>query len=131
MIKRLVICLSVIVLCSSFNDASLKGMWQYCGGMFNGKLSAAPTEYTLQRKYKKKDFEAFVLEPGQKAVKYETGNYELKADTCFETQTYCSQPSQTLNKTIVYTYTISNDTLKFKGTLPDGATVEEYWKKIK
>lgn len=123
--------MGVIALCSSFNEASLKGVWRYCGGMFNGKLSVAPTEYTLQRKYKKKDFEAFVLEPGQKAVKYEVGNYQLIADTCLETQTYCSQPSQTLNKTITYTYTISNDTLKFKGKLPNGAAVEEYWKKVK
>jgi hypothetical protein len=72
-----------------------------------------------------------VIEPGEKPYTYESGDYTLKADTCFETQTYCAQESQLLNQTITYTYSISNDTLTFKGTLPNGKAVESYWKRIK
>ena len=42
-----------------------------------------------------------------------------------------AQESQLLNQTITYTYSITNDTLTFKGTLPNGKMVESYWKRIK
>lgn len=129
--KKITASISIIILLCSFNEVSLKGVWQYCGGIYNGKASDAPTEYTLQRKYKKKDFEAFLIEPDTKPVKYEKGDYTLMADTCVETQTWCRQPSKTTGIAIPYTYTISNDTLIFKGVLPNGTTVTEYWKKVK
>ncbi len=131
MMKKAFTGILLILICGSFKGLSLKGMWQYCGGTVNGKASPAPTEYTLQRKYAKNNYEAFVLEPGQQPFKYEEGNYSIKKDTCFETQTFCSQPSQTLNKTITYTCKISNDTLILSGVLPNGATVQDYWKKLK
>src|ERR1700760_4703869 len=84
----------VIVLLASFSDnATLKGTWEFAGDITNGKKAAAPTDYTLQRKYKASNFEAFVLQKGAKTLKYEAGNYTLRNDSCFETQTYCMQPS--------------------------------------
>ncbi|RYE21906.1 MAG: hypothetical protein EOP51_14455 [Sphingobacteriales bacterium] len=135
--KKGIAALILILIFCSFSNVSIKGMWQYCGGMYNGKKAEAPTTYILQRNYKKDKFEAFVTErgndsiPGAKPERYETGNYILHADTCLETQTWCAQPSKTTYITITYTYSINNDTLTFKGTLPNGTTVEEYWKKVK
>ncbi|GAA4308612.1 hypothetical protein GCM10023149_02590 [Mucilaginibacter gynuensis] len=129
--KKILAAFLVVALLSSFNSPNLKGLWQYCGETFNGKRNAASADYTLQRKYDKKHFEAIVLEKGEKPYTYESGDYSLNADTCLETQTFCAQKSATLGKTITYTYTIINDTLTFKGILPNGNTVESYWKKVK
>lgn len=120
----------ILVLCSFKND-TLKGVWQYCGGIYNGKKAEASAAYTLQRKYKKDTYESFMLEPDEKPFKYEAGNYRLNADTCFETQTFSAQVSKTKDITIAYTYSIVNDTLTFTGILPNGTTVQEYWKKVK
>ena len=121
---------ALIVFCA-FKRDNLKGIWQYCGGVYNGKQSEPPTAYQLQRHYKKDSYEAFMLEPGEEPFKYEAGNYSLKADTCLETQTFSAQPSQTLNITMHYGYTLNNDTLTFTGTLPNGRTVVEKWVKVK
>jgi hypothetical protein len=117
---------------ASFQEVkTLKGTWRYCGGKFNNKLSAAPEGYTQLRKYTDTQFDAFLLEKGEKDVKYESGKYTLKADTCFETQTYSMQASKLLNVTVNYLYKLQHDTLVLSATLPSGAVSEDYWKKVK
>jgi len=121
-----------VILFSSFQIAdNLTGSWEYAGDITNGVKSAAPTEYSLQRKYTGSNYEAVVLQKGYEPEKYETGDYALKVDSCFETQTWCGQPSNLLNVTIHYHYHISNDTLILNGILPNGIKVEEYWKRVK
>ncbi len=117
----------------SFKDKepTLKGTWQYCGGKFNNKPSAAPEGYTQLRKYTDTRFDAFLLEKGEKDIKYESGNYTLKGDTCLETQTYSMQESKLLNVTVHYLYKLQHDTLVLSATLPSGAVSEDYWKKVK
>jgi hypothetical protein len=109
----------------------LKGTWQYCGGKFNNKLSPAPEGHTQQRKYTDTQFDAFLLEKGEKPVKYESGTYTLTADSCTETQTYSMQQSKLLNVAVRYQYAIRNDTLVLNGKLPGGAVIEDYWKRVK
>ncbi|MDP9078740.1 MAG: hypothetical protein M3O71_15015 [Bacteroidota bacterium] len=122
--------LSLVLL--SFQQAnSLKGTWEYCGDVFNGKTEGAPVEYSLQRKYTKTNFESFLLEKGQKAEKYEAGDYTINADTCLETQTFSLQESKLVGITIHYAYSIRNDTLILTGTLPSGGVTKEFWKKVK
>lgn len=120
-----------LILVSFQQISTLKGTWEYCGDIFNGKTEGAPTEYRLQRKYTKTDFESFLLEKGQKPQKYEAGNYSLNADTCLETQTFSAQESKLTGVTVHYTYTVRNDTLTLTGTLPSGSITKEFWKKIK
>jgi hypothetical protein len=130
--QRLFYLIVVIMALSSFVEvSSLKGTWQYAGGISNGKRYAAPDGYTQERRYTKDKFEAFLLEKGEKPLKYEAGDYSLKNDSCFETQTYSLQPSVLTGKLIRYRYTIKNDTLFLKGKLPNGIEVEDYWKKVK
>ena len=121
----------VLFLTSFSNNATLKGTWEFAGDITNGKKAGAPTEYILQRKYKASNFEAFVLQKGEKTLKYEAGNYTLRNDSCFETQTYCMQPSALKGITVNYSYTIRNDTLISNGILPGGIVVEEHWKRLK
>jgi len=105
--------LSAAFLCSFINSKSpLNGVWEYRGGLLNGKIDSVSTTYKLQRTYDELHYKALVIEKGQKNFVYEKGDYKLIADTCFETQTYCSQPSKLLGKTVKYTYIVSNDTLK-------------------
>ncbi len=113
------------------NKKSLKGTWQFCGGLFNGKPNAAPKDYILQRKYTDNSYEANLLENGQKPYKYEAGNYVLLADTCLETQTFSAQPSQLKGITVHFAYDIQHDTLVLKAKLPNGFIEEDYWKKTK
>lgn len=129
--KSLYVIFAVLVLSSFVKISSLKGTWQYAGGISNGKLYAAPQDYAQQRIYTKDKFEAFLLEKGEKPLKYEAGGYSLTTDSCFETQTYSLQPSVLTGKLIHYSYTITNDTLFLKGKLPNGIEVEDYWKKVK
>lgn len=110
---------------------NLKGTWEFVGGIYNGKKEGAPTEYSLQRKYNASGYEAFAIEKGYKTEKYEAGSYVFKADTCVDTETFSAQPSKITDIPIHYLYTLKNDTLTLKGTLPTGMRVEEYWKKIK
>jgi hypothetical protein len=127
--------LSVVILCFVFLSFSsvvtLEGTYDYAGGIYNNKPEAASKEYILQRRYNDEEYESTFLEPGQDTVVYEQGKYKLLQDTCLETQTYSKQPSKTLNITVPYTYVISHDTLKLFGKLPNGTTVQEYWKKVK
>lgn len=131
--KKSIVPVIGILLLGAFRyaDSPLKGSWEYRGGIINGKLDAAPTAYKLQRIYDDEHYKAKIIEEGEKTVIYEKGDYQLKADTCFETQTYCMQESKLLNKTIKYNYTISNDTLKLLSVLPNGNKVEDYWVKVK
>ena len=124
-------CLIILTLIiTSFNASNpLKGTWEYAGDVFNGKVEAAPTEYTLQRKYSSKNYESFLLEKGEKPQKYEAGDYTLNADTCIETQTFSAQESKLVVVSIHYLYSLSNDTLTLSGTLPNGNKMVEYWKK--
>lgn len=128
--KRTAIALILIAVCSAFQvKPSLKGNWLFAGGIYNGKKEGAPKEYSLQRKYQDNKFDAYLLEKGQKPQKYQSGNYQLKPDTCLETETYSAQPSKMTGKTIRYHYHLHRDTLVLQGVLPTGMRVEEYWKK--
>lgn len=125
----------IVIICAlcSFNigDSPLKGTWEYKGGLLNDKIDSVSTAYTLQRIYDKSHYKAVLKEKGEKDVIFEKGDYELVADTCFETQTYSLQSSKLLNKIVKYTYSISNDTLKLLTVLPNGNKVEDHWVKIK
>ena len=129
--KAALLILSVAMLSSFQQPKTLKGTWQFCGGFFNGKPNAAPKGYTLQRKYTATNYEAFLLEKGEKPYKYEAGDYKLLADTCLETQTFSAQPSQLKNITVHFAYTMRHDTLVLKAKLPNGFVEEDYWKKVK
>jgi hypothetical protein len=131
-IEKIITALMLIgILCSFSFKSNLKGLWEYSGGIYNGKPEAASKDYKLQRKYDVKQYEAMFLETGEKPMLYEKGNYELKQDTCLETQTFSVQPSKLLNVTVRYKYQIKNDTLTFSGILPNGTIVQEYWKRVK
>ncbi|MBS1524703.1 MAG: hypothetical protein JST19_03575 [Bacteroidetes bacterium] len=121
----------ILIACAFSKGKDLKGTWIYLGGIYNGKQEGAPTDYSLERKYKSDSFEAFGIEQDSKPEKYEAGIYQLKDDTCIETQTYSSQPSKLINIPVRYLYEIRNDSLILKGTLPTGMVVEEYWKREK
>jgi hypothetical protein len=123
--------LAIILFCSFYKAPSLKGVWEYAGGISKGKYYSPPKNYKQQRKYSDTKFDAFLLEPGKKAVKYESGNYTLKNDSCFETQTYCLQTQKMVGLTVNYWHTVRNDTLILKGILPNGTLIEDYWKKVK
>ncbi len=130
--KNVVLAFLVIVIASAFlSTKTLRGNWQYLGGIYNGKKDGAPTDYTMQRQYDNAHFNAFALQKGYKPEKYEAGNYILKGDTCIETETFSSQPSKLKNIPVHYRYRIRHDSLIFNGTLPSGMVVEEYWKKMK
>ena len=117
---------------SSFTGKkSFKGTWEFRGGIYNGKKEGAPKEYILQRIYDNTHFEAFAIDSSNSPEKYESGDYVLKGDTCIETETYSSQPSKLTGIPISYLYSVRNDTLTLKATLPSGMTVEEYWKRKK
>ncbi len=131
MLKKSGLLFAALLLCSFSKPVSLKGTWEFVGGVYNGKKEGAPTEYALHRKYNENSYEAFAVEKGYEPEKFEAGNYVLNGDTCVDTETFCSQPSKITNIPIHYLYTIKHDTLTLKGTLPTGMQVEEYWKKIK
>lgn len=118
-------------LLSSFQaPKSLKGTWEFAGGIYNGKKEGAPKGYSLHRKYDATHYEAFAIEKGYKTEKYESGTYVLNGDSCIDKETFCSQPSKITNIPIHYLYTIKNDTLTLCGKLPTGMVVKEYWKKL-
>jgi len=125
----------LLVLMATFSftndEPTLKGKWNYAGGKFNNKPSAAPKDFTQQRKYTDKGFDAWVYSKGEKDLKYESGTYILQGDTCLETQTFCLQDQSMIGKTMHYHYAIKNDTLVLNGTLPNGAVIEDYWVKVK
>ncbi|RYU92324.1 hypothetical protein EWM62_02490 [Mucilaginibacter terrigena] len=132
MMKRILSAiLLVIILCAFGTADTLTGTWQYSGGIYNGKAEPASKDYTLQRQYDDAHYNALFIEKGAEPIPYEKGNYTLKQDTCFETQTFSAEPSKLLNVTLKYRYQIKNDTLTFNGVLPNGTTVQEYWKRLK
>ncbi|MEN0055456.1 MAG: hypothetical protein AAGC65_17400 [Mucilaginibacter sp.] len=125
--------LMIVVLCSFMNGNNpLQGVWEYRGGLVNGKVDDSVSKaYKLQRTYDGLHYQALVIEKGAKSFVYEKGDYKLIADTCFETQTYCSQPSKLLGKTVKYIYIVSKDTLKLQATLPNGNLIEDHWVKVR
>jgi hypothetical protein len=129
--KRCCVILATLILCSFQSPATLKGTYQFVGGIYDGRKEGAPTDYALHRKYDASHYQAFLIEKGYKPEKYEAGNYVIKGDTCVDTETFSSQPSKITNIPISYLIALKNDTLTFRGTLPTGMKVEEYWKKIK
>ena len=129
--KKWVVAIGILAVLSSFKfDGGLSGRWEYSGGIYNGKPSAASTDYILRRQYNGEHYAGTYIEKDAQPLTYETGNYKLLMDSCFETQTYSAQPSKWLNVTIKYHYQFRNDTLIFNGTLPNGTVVEEYWKRV-
>lgn len=129
--KKLIAAIIILGCCSFLAPPTLKGTWTFQGGIYNGKKEGPPTEYILQRKYEADKFDAYVIEDGSEAQKYQSGNYQLKNDTCLETETYSIQPSRLTGITVHYHYVIRHDSLILQGTLPTGMVVEEYWKKSK
>jgi hypothetical protein len=121
-----------LLTCLSFYKApTLKGNWEYCGGIYNGKKSAAPTDYKLQRSYDKSHFILSLLEPDTTAQQIARSDYRLTADSCLETETFSKIPSKLTGIVVHYSYTLRHDTLRLSGKLPTGMQVEEYWKKVK
>lgn len=129
--KKLIAAIVILGCCSFDTAPTLKGTWTFQGGIYNGKKEGAPTEYTLQRRYQADKFDAYLIEKGSKTQKYQSGRYQLKNDTCLETETYSIQPSKLTGKTLHYHYAVRQDSLILQGTLPTGMVVEEYWKKVK
>jgi hypothetical protein len=121
-----------IAVASSFSGKkTLAGNWEYLGGIYNGKKDGPPTDYTLQRRYDNAHYNAFALQKGYEPERYEAGDYQIKGDTCIETETFSSQPSKLKDIPVRYLFSIRKDTLIFKGKLPSGMVVEEYWKRVK
>ncbi|WP_462265524.1 hypothetical protein [Mucilaginibacter sp.] len=114
-----------------FKGPTLKGTWEYKGGIYNGKASPAPSGYQLQRKYTKTTFETFLLEPDTMPQRFQISNYLLTADSCIETETFSKIPSKLTNIPVHYAYTLRQDTLTLTGMIPTGMQVKEYWVKIK
>ena len=130
--KKVSVALAILICCCSFAlSGTLSGTWEYEGGIYNGKPQGPTKDYTLQRKYDELHYQSFVVSKDEPPEKYEGGDYQLKGDTCLETQTFSSQPSKLTGKTLRYFYSFKNDTLVLRGSLPSGMTVVEYWKKIK
>jgi hypothetical protein len=129
--KKSAILFITLIFYSFQHLTTLKGTWEFIGGIYNGKKEGPPTEYVLQRKYDVNSYVAFAIEKGYQPEEYETGNYILNGDTCVDTETFCSQPSKITNIPIHYLFTLNNDTLTLRGLLPTGMHVVEYWKRIK
>jgi hypothetical protein len=122
--------ITAFTLTATAQTKSLKGTWQFNGGIYNGKPDGAPKDYKLQRIYTDHNFTAFASQKGYKTERYEAGNYSLKGDTCFESQTFSSRPSQLVSTTVAYIIKLQKDELIFSGKLPSGMVVEEHWIRI-
>jgi hypothetical protein len=128
----IILLFAVIIVASSFvPKETLKGAWEYAGGIYNGKKEGPPVDYKLQRKYDKQHYEAYAIDSASTPEKYEAGDYILKGDTCTETETYSKGPSKLTGIPVHYLYSIRNDTLTLKATLPSGMIIEEYWRRMK
>jgi hypothetical protein len=129
--KQLTAAISIVLLCSFQKISTLRGTWEFRGGIYNGKKEDAPKGYVLHRKYDDQKYEALLLEKGAQPFRYEAGNYQLKDDTCIDTQTFSSEPSKITGIAVRYVYQVRSDTLILKATLPTGLKVEEYWRRAK
>ncbi len=129
--KVLIIAITALSLASCGDHASLEGKWKYAGGIYDGKKEGSTEGYQLERTYTSKAFEANMIEANAEPQKFQAGNYELKGDTCIETETFSTQPSKLTNVGVHYHYQVKNDTLTLKAKLPTGMQVEEYWTKLK
>lgn len=130
--KKLIIgSILIILITGCTSSGSLKGTWQYDGGVYNGKPQKASKDFKMQREYSDEQYNAFMLQTGSQPVKYASGKYELTSDSLLVTGEFSSQPSQLVGKTIAYKYTLKDDKLTINGKLPNGMVVEEYWKKVK
>lgn len=116
---------------SAQQQISLTGTWQFNGGIYNGKADTASSQLIMRRVYTGTGFNAFASQKGYQPERYEAGEYRIKKDTCFETQTFSSRASQATGKTISYRFKIKKNELILSGILPSGMLVEEHWKKIK
>lgn len=130
--KAVTILTGSLALLTACNSAgTLEGKWEYAGGVYNGKKEGSTDGYKLKRTYSAQSFEAFMIEEGGEPQKYQAGDYTLKADSCFETETFSTQPSKLTGVAVHYNYHLKNDTLILKGKLPTGMQVEEYWTREK
>lgn len=116
------------VACSS---TSLKGTWQYDGGVYDGKSQLASADFKMQRTYTADKYEAYMIDGEAEPEKYGSGRYEIKGDSFVVTSEYSLRPSQLIGKTISYKFKIDSNKITLNGILPNGMKVEEYWKKIK
>lgn len=130
--KLLTLAVSAITVLSACNNSnSLKGKWDYAGGVYNGKKEGGTQGYQLKRTYTGDNFEAFMIEEGGEPQKYQAGDYKLSGDSCIETETFSTQPSTLTGVAVHYSYKLKNDSLILRGKLPTGMVVEEYWIKEK
>ncbi|MEO8795610.1 MAG: lipocalin family protein [Daejeonella sp.] len=121
----------IILIQISCSSNTLKGTWQYDGGIYDGKIQKASEDFKMQRTYTANQYEAYMIEGEDQPEKYASGTYEIKGDDLLLTGEYSRQPSQLVGKTISYKFNIEKQKLTLKGTLPNGMNIEEYWKKIK
>ncbi len=123
--------LLILAIAGCSSDTSLKGTWQYDGGIYNGTPRVASPEMVMQRIYTANSYEAFVTNPDGTKTKYGAGSYEFKGDSVQFTSKFSNQPSQLLNKAQRYAYKFEGARFITSGVLPNGMVVEEYWKKVK
>ena len=127
-ISSVLICL---VLISSCSTGPLIGIWQYDGGIYNGRSKKASKEFQMQRIYASDTYEAIMIEGKNPPDLYNSGIYEIRGDSLLITNKFSSRPSQNKDVNITYKFAVDKDKLTINGILPNGMIVEEYWKKIK
>lgn len=120
-----------LILITGCSSNPLEGTWQYDGGKYNGKAQKASPDFKMQRTYTSDTYEAFLLEGEAEPELYNSGIFEIKADSLLITSKFSSQPSQNTDITIPYKFVIDDEKLTTSGILPNGMVVEEYWKKVK
>lgn len=131
LLKATLICLTYPIATSFQPAKSLKGVWEYEGGVYNGHIDGSFKAIKRERVYSENQFEGFMTGKDGKRVKWEAGNYSLNDSKYLETQTYCNKPSPIKGKTMRYDYAIRNNRLIYNGKLPNKTPMEEYWKKVK
>jgi hypothetical protein len=128
--KLIASCFLLCVILTSCTSSPIKGKWQYDGGIYDGKPKKADPGLVMQRTYTNDSYEGYVIQSGVDPMKYAAGKYEITNDSFKVTSTFSMQPSQSLGRTVPYTFNIAGDRLTIKGVLPGGMVVEEYWKKV-
>jgi hypothetical protein len=112
---------------SSCTKNPLEGTWQYAGGVYNGRQQKASPDFKMQRTYSANSYEAYKIEGASNQELYNSGVYEIHADTLSIISKFSSRPSQNIDITINYKFKINGDKLTINGILPNGMIVEEYW----